>query len=59
MQASVRQNPDGTVTIQTTFGPGSSMMECESRILEAVNQTGNLATAHCLQSFDGCDLALM
>jgi hypothetical protein len=52
MRASVRQNPDGTVTIQATFAPGNSMMECESRILEAVNQAGNLATAHCLQSFD-------
>lgn len=52
MQASVRQNSDGTMTIETTFSPGSSMLECERRILDALNQAGTLATAQCLAGFD-------
>jgi hypothetical protein len=52
MRPNVRQNPDGTLTIEATFRPDVSMMKCERNILEALNEIGNAATAHCLQRFD-------
>ncbi len=52
MQATARLNPDGTMTLETTFAPGDSMLECEERILDAVNEAGTLATGMCLERFD-------
>ena len=52
MQARVRHNPDGTLTLETTFTPGASMLECERTILQALNEAGTLATACCLEHFD-------
>ncbi len=52
MHASVRHNPDGTITAEATFTPGGSMMECEIGILQALNEVGSLATARCLERFD-------
>jgi len=40
------------ITFHLTLRPGTSMMDYEEQILEALNESGRLATQECLEEFD-------
>jgi len=40
------------ITFQLTLRPGTSMIDYEEQILEALNESGRLATQECLEEFD-------
>ncbi len=48
----MRRNSDGSFTIEATFRPQGSMMDCERMIQQRVNGIGVMATAECLAGFD-------
>jgi hypothetical protein len=45
-------NNDGTITISVTIELQGNMMEMETRILDAVNEVGCVATGEALKRFD-------
>jgi len=40
------------ITFHLTLRPGTSMMDYEEQILEALNESGRLVTQECLEEFD-------
>jgi len=40
------------ISIELNFQPGTSMMDYEEQILQALNEAGRQATGHCLEQFD-------
>src|SRR5436190_14189510 len=40
------------INIELNFQPGTSMMDYEEQILQALNEAGRQATGHCLEQFD-------
>ena len=40
------------ISVELNFQPGTSMMDYEEQILQALNEAGRQATGHCLEQFD-------
>ena len=40
------------ISIELNFQPGTSMMDYEEQILQALNEAGRQATGQCLEQFD-------
>lgn len=52
MPADISTNENGSITVSFTFTPGDSMLESETRLQEALNEAGSIATGECLLRFD-------
>jgi len=46
------QNADDSITVSVTFKPGTSMLDCETELQQALNEAGAMATGECLKRFD-------
>src|SRR3974377_771838 len=55
MAAEVKLQRNGErvqITLEFTLRPGTSMLDYEEQILDALNESGRLATRECLEQFD-------
>jgi hypothetical protein len=52
MPAAITENSDGSISLSITFKPGSTMLDCETELQQALNEAGTLATGKCLERFD-------